>query len=77
MSETVLYQSVLQKLGQLNPKSLSQLDAFLSILVGHNTVPKTEKTATNERKSCFGCQPSLVRAFVASPINKSTSVGRK
>ena len=53
MSETVLYQSVLQKLGQLNPKSLSQLDAFLSILVGHNTATKTEKAATNERKSAI------------------------
>ena len=37
MSETILYQSVLQKLGQLNPKNLSKLDAFLSLLIGHNT----------------------------------------
>jgi hypothetical protein len=44
MTDTILYQSVLQKLGQLNPNSLAQLDAFLSVLIGHNTpLPKTEK----------------------------------
>ena len=43
MSDTVLYQSILQKLGQLNPKALSQVDAILSVLIGHNTLPKTEK----------------------------------
>ena len=43
MSDTILYQSILQKLGQLNPKNLSQVDAILSVLIGHNTSPsKTE-----------------------------------
>ncbi len=37
MSDTILYQSVLQKLGQLNPTNLSKLDAFLSILIRQNT----------------------------------------
>lgn len=44
MTDTILYQSVLQKLGQLNPNSLAQLDAFLSVLLGHNTSPKIDKT---------------------------------
>ena len=42
MTDTLLYQSVLQKLGQLNPNNLSQLDAFLSVLIGHNKSQKTE-----------------------------------
>ena len=32
---------------------------------------------TNERKSYFGSHPSLVLDLVGSPINNSTSVGRK
>lgn len=52
MNDTLLYQSVLQKLGQLNPNSLSQLDAFLSVLIGHNNTPaKTDKTPTIDSKS--------------------------
>ncbi len=43
MSDTILYQSILQKLGQLNPKNLSQVDALLSVLIRHNTAPKTKK----------------------------------
>lgn len=33
MSEAVLYQSVLQKLGQLSPQHLVELNAFLGILL--------------------------------------------
>jgi hypothetical protein len=33
MSEAVLYQSVLQKLGQLSPQKLVELDVFLAFLV--------------------------------------------
>jgi hypothetical protein len=51
MTDTILYQSVLQKLGQLNPNSLSQLDAFLSVLIGHNSVPKSEKKPTIDTQS--------------------------
>ena len=43
MTDTILHQSVLQKLGQLNPNNLSQLDAFLSVLIDHTTPSKTEK----------------------------------
>ena len=39
MSQLALYQSVLQKLGQLSPNDLAELDAFLSRLV------KQKKTA--------------------------------
>ena len=53
MSDTVLYQSVLQKLGQLNPNNLSQLDAFLSVLIGNNTTSKIEKTPTTNNKSAI------------------------
>ena len=51
MSDTILYQSVLQKLGQLNPNGLAQIDAVLSILIGHSTVPKTENAPQSEDKS--------------------------
>ena len=51
MTETVLYQSVLQKLGQLNPNNLSQLDAFLSVLIGQNAPSKIDKTTQSESKS--------------------------
>jgi hypothetical protein len=53
MTDTILYQSVLQKLGQLNPNSLSQLDAFLSVLIGHNTPSKTEKATLIAPKSAI------------------------
>lgn len=51
MTDTLLYQSVLQKLGQLNPNNLSQVDAFLSVLIGHNTASQTEKMPTIDSKS--------------------------
>jgi hypothetical protein len=53
MTDTILYQSVLQKLGQLNPNNLSQLDAFLSVLIGHNSAPKAEKTPAFVPKSAI------------------------
>jgi hypothetical protein len=53
MTDTILYQSVLQKLGQLNPNNLSQLDAFLSVLIGNNTPSKTEKTTLIAPKSAI------------------------
>ncbi len=37
MSEVILYQSVLQKLGQLSPQNLAELDAFLAFLVQKQT----------------------------------------
>ena len=46
MSDTILYQSILQKLGQLSPNNLSQLDRFLSVLIGNNNLQKTEKTTS-------------------------------
>jgi hypothetical protein len=51
MKDTILYQSILQKLGQLNPNSLAQLDAFLSVLIGHNSPSKTTKTPSIDSKS--------------------------
>ena len=51
MTDAVLYQSVLQKLGQLNPRNLGQLDVFLSILIGHNSPLKKEDTPLKEEKS--------------------------
>ena len=47
MTDTILYQSVLQKLGQLNPNNLSQLDAFLSVLIGNNPTAKTDKAESS------------------------------
>ena len=45
MSEAVLYQSVLQKLGQLSPQNLAELDAFLAVLVKK----QTKGAVTNEQ----------------------------
>jgi hypothetical protein len=53
MTDTILYQSVLQKLGQLNPNNLSQLDAFLSVLIGNNTPSKTGKATLIAPKSAI------------------------
>jgi hypothetical protein len=47
MTDIVLYQSVLQKLGRLNPNDLSQLDAFLSVLVNGNSSEKTKKQSND------------------------------
>ena len=48
MSEAVLYQSVLQKLGQLSPQNLVELDAFLAVLV------KKQEGAEANKKPKFG-----------------------
>ena len=53
MFDTILYQSVLQKLGQLNPKDLSQLDTFLSILIGRNVSPSIEPRVKTDEKSAI------------------------
>jgi hypothetical protein len=68
MSDTILYQSVLQKLGQLNPNNLSQLDAFLSVLIGHNTTSKTEKTPTPDNKSAIDWLEQLAAVGGVSSI---------
>lgn len=48
MSDSMLYQSVLQKLGQLSPQKLMELDAFLVVLV-----EKQERAKAN-KKPKFG-----------------------
>jgi len=48
MTEAVLYQSVMQKLGQLSPQNLAELDAFLAFLV-----EKQERAIAN-KKPKFG-----------------------
>ena len=53
MSDAILYQSVLLKLGQLNPKELSQLDNFLSVLIGQNPSKKAELKPTDNEKSAI------------------------
>jgi hypothetical protein len=47
MTEVIIYQSVIQKLGQLNPNDLSQLDAFLTALISQSA-PKKKKAKTAE-----------------------------
>ncbi len=68
MTDTVLYQSVLQKLGQLNPNSLAQLDAFLSILLGHNSSPKTEKATEPNSTSAVDWLEQLAKMNSFSSI---------
>jgi hypothetical protein len=68
MTDILLYQSVLQKLGQLNPKNLAQLDAFLSILIGHNVPTKTEKTAPIENTSAVYWLEQLAQIDAFSDI---------
>ena len=53
MTDTLLYQSVLQKLGQLNPNSLAQLDAFLSVLIGRAPSSKTETIVQPDKQSAI------------------------
>jgi hypothetical protein len=43
MTEAVLYQSVLQKLGQLSPQNLAELDAFWAFLVEKQERPIANK----------------------------------
>ena len=78
MTETVLYQSVLQKLGQLNPNNLSQLDAFLSVLIGQNTPLKIDKNAQLESKSAIDWLEQLAEiggiASIENPVEWQRSV---
>ena len=68
MTDTILYQSVLQKLGQLNPNSLSQLDAFLSVLIGTNSTPKAEKMPNSDAKSAIDWLEELAKIGGVSSI---------
>ncbi len=57
MSEVILYQSVLQKLGQLSPKELFVLDNFLSKLLpqsAENSQPRHGKRKKKPVASLFG-----------------------
>ena len=47
MSEAILYQSILQKLGQVSPNHLSQIDTYLSILMGQSKPQKRKKATKN------------------------------
>ncbi len=53
MAEALLYQSVIQKLGQLNPNDLSQLDAFLSTLIGQKKPKKSSKKTALSPVDCL------------------------
>lgn len=68
MTDSVLYQSVLQKLGQLNPNSLSQLDAFLSVLMGTTTPSKTEQDAAPNSPSAIDWLEQLAEIGGVSSI---------
>ena len=68
MTDTVLYQSVLQKLGQLNPNSLSQLDAFLSVLIGPTTPSKTDKNTPLDSPSAIDWLEQLAEMGGVSSI---------
>lgn len=54
MSEIVLYQSILQKLGQLSPKDLAELDAFLAILVQRETKSRQAQNPNQALNELFG-----------------------
>lgn len=68
MTDTILYQSVLQKLGQLNPNNLSQLDAFLSVLIGSNSTSKVEKMPPSDAKSAIDWLEELSKIGGVSSI---------
>jgi hypothetical protein len=78
MSDTILYQSVLQKLGQLSPSNLSQLDAFLSVLIGHNGSQKTEKITAEDNKSAVDWLEELAKtdsfSDIADPVEWQRSI---
>jgi hypothetical protein len=54
MSEIVLYQSILQKLGQLSPKDLAELDAFLAFLVQRETKSRQVQNPNQALNELFG-----------------------
>ena len=78
MSDAILYQSVLLKLGQLNPKELSQLDNFLSVLIGHNPSKKAEpKPAANEKSAIYWLeQLSKIEGFssIENPVEWQSNI---
>jgi hypothetical protein len=71
MAEAVLYQSVIQKLGQLNPNDLSQLDAFLTALIA-KAVPKNKKSkAADLVLSPIDCLEELAKIGGVSSIESA------
>lgn len=54
MSQIELYQSVLQKLGQLPPRELAALNDFLSLLVSRDAAKKTIKNGSLKSKPALG-----------------------
>ena len=64
--------------GQLNPNNLSQLDAFLSVLIGKNTSPKTEKTSVAAPKSAIDWLEELAKiggvGSIEDPVEWQRSV---
>ena len=66
MSEAVLYQSILQKLGQINPDQLSQIDVYLSMLVKQTKPDKKKKE--NEPLSAIDYLVQLAEAGGVSSI---------
>jgi hypothetical protein len=70
MAEAVLYQSVIQKLGQLNPNDLSQLDAFLTALI--KATPKKKKSkAADLVLSPIDCLEELAKIGGVSSIENA------
>jgi hypothetical protein len=47
MSQIALYQSILQKLGQLSPNDLAALDTFLSSLIKQKPKKKPKKSISH------------------------------
>ena len=80
MTDAILYQSVLQKLGQLNPRNLGQLDVFLSILIGHNSPIEKEDTPPKEEKSAVYWleQLAAINAFseIEDPVEWQREIRR-
>lgn len=68
MSDTILYQSVLQKLGQLNPNNLAQLDTFLTGLIGHKSTFTKEKNTADESESAVYWLEQLAKINAMSSI---------
>lgn len=65
MTEIALYQSVLQKLGQITPQDLSVLDAFLTSLVNQG------KQAKSVHKSKKQPQPTQSPTYWLEQLAKS------
>jgi hypothetical protein len=58
MTEALLYQSILQKLGQVSPNGLPEVEAFLTLLVSRQTKStgssNTKKTGKQSIAHLFG-----------------------